>query len=112
VAAELLGHGDDREVVRDLEIVEARAAVGAEALVAAEPGRERGLERVALAAELPVELLSERELRRGRSGAWCALPGRGKAQPIATAASTTTIGTITASRRRTVNPSITVASST
>src|SRR5262245_9183280 len=46
VPAELLGDRDDREVVRDLEVVEARAAVLAEALVASEPGCQSRLQRV------------------------------------------------------------------
>ena len=96
-----------------LQVVEARAAVLSEALVAAEPGGERLVQRVALAAELAVELLAELELRRASPAALGAvLPFAASAQPMATAASTRTIGTITASRRRTVNPRNTIAGST
>ena len=96
-----------REVVRHLEVVEARAAVGAEALVAAEPGGERGAQRVALAAVLAVELLADLELARVPvPAATCVVvePRAASAQPTATAASTAAIGSRTAMRRRRVNP--------
>ena len=107
VAAELLGDGDDAEVVRNLEVVEARAAVGAEALVGAEPGGERGDQRVALAAVLAVELLADLELarsarsrgdvRRGRAA-------RGERATDSDRGQTAAIGRSTAMRRRRFNP--------
>ena len=64
VPCERRRHCDDREVERDSQPVEARAAVLAEPLVTAESRGEGGRERMALAAVLPVELLPALQARR------------------------------------------------
>src|SRR5262249_47947256 len=76
VAAELLGDGNDIEVVRHPEVVEARPPVLAKALVAAEPGCKGLLQGVTLAEELAVELLALLEIARRCGGALAAFAGR------------------------------------
>ena len=62
-----------------LRLLKLGAAVVAEALVAAEAGREGRLEGVALAAVLTVELLAELGLRRHRvAPAWSRRAPRGR----------------------------------
>jgi hypothetical protein len=75
------GDRDDREVVRHVQVVEARPAVLAEAGAAAEAGGEGLDEGVALAAVLPVELLADRKRGRrpGPGGAGGAPGGEGAA---------------------------------